>query len=239
MGFEIYRFNPQQKKSFFSRFSINSQLIFLNLILFFVFYILLLTGVFSLDSIAIKPSNIFSGKFLWTFLTSMFMHGGFFHLFANMLSLFFIGGLVERLLGRKRYLWFYFFSGIFAGVFFVLVSYLFSLIGQMSIGNWIINLGGDFNTFAVGASGALFGLIGLLMLLTPNLPVYVMFIPIPIKMKYAAPGILILLWLISITGGILIGNTAHLGGLIAGLIYGVYLRTKFPKKTQWLIEHFR
>ena len=60
------------------------------------------------------------------------------------------------------------------------------------------------------------------MFLTPNLPVYVMFIPIPIKMKYAAPGMLILLWIISIAGNISIGNTAHLGGLIAGLIIWSY-----------------
>ena len=82
------------------------------------------------------------------------------------------------------------------------------------------------------------------MLLTPNLPVYVMFIPIPIKMKYAAPGILIVLWLISTApmffGGekILIGNTAHLGGLITGLVYGLYLKKKYVNKTQLISRHF-
>ena len=90
----------------------------------------------------------------------------------------------------------------------------------------------DLNTFAVGASGALFGLGGLLMLLTPNLPVYIMFIPIPIKMKYAGPGILILLWFISIAGSIPIGNTAHLGGLLAGLAYGIYIKTKYKNKSK-------
>jgi len=96
----------------------------------------------------------------------------------------------------------------------------------------------DLDTFAVGASGALFGLVGLLVLLTPNLPVFVMFIPIPIKIKYAAPGILILLWLISITGNVPIGNTAHLGGLLTGLIYGIYLRNKYRKKINYLSRHF-
>ena len=66
-----------------------------------------------------------------------------------------------------------------------------------------------------------------------------MFIPIPIKMKYAAPGILIVLWLISITADVGIGNTAHLGGLICGLIYGIYLRRKYPKKVQMLNRLFR
>jgi len=101
------------------------------------------------------------------------------------------------------------------GLFFVLSSLIFKA---------------DFNLFAVGASGALFGLIGLLVLLTPNLPVYVMFIPIGIKMKYAAPGILVVLWFISIAGDVPIGNTAHFGGLVCGLIYGIYLKSKYKIK---------
>jgi membrane associated rhomboid family serine protease len=152
------------------------------------------------------------------------MHAGFFHLFLNMLSLLFIGSFVERVIGRKRFFWFYILSGIFAGLFFILSSSIFP---------------GDFDTFAVGASGAIFSLVGLLVLLTPNLPVYVMFIPIPIKIKYAAPGILIILWLISIAGNIPIGNTAHLGGLLAGLAYGIYLRKKYKKKTRYLDRYFR
>ena len=176
-----------------------------------------------LDFIAIKPVSMLQGKYFWTFLTSMFMHAGFFHLFANMFSLLFIGGLVEKILGRKRYLSFYIISGLIAGAFFVLLSLIFS---------------GDLNTYAVGASGALFGLIGLLMLLTPNLPVYIMFIPIPIKMKYAAPGILIILWLISFAGNLQIGNTAHFGGLIAGLTYGLYLRKKYRNKVRVIGRYF-
>ena len=223
MKFEVYRIPQKKRQNFFTNLSVNSNLILVNLIVFFLFSVLLFTQTIAIDSIAIKPSNVFQGKYLWTFLTSMFMHAGFFHLFANMFSLFFIGSLVEKLLGRKRYFCFYMISGIFASLFFVLVSYFFQV---------------DFNAFAVGASGALFGLIGLLMFLTPDLPVYIMLIPIPVKMKYAAPGILVVLWLISVTGGIPIGNTAHLGGLISGLIYGFYLRKKFPKKTQWIGKHF-
>ena len=96
----------------------------------------------------------------------------------------------------------------------------------------------DFNSYAVGASGALFGLVGLLVLLTPNLPVYVMFIPIPIKMKYAGPGMLIVLWFISLAGNIPIGNTAHFGGLIAGLVYGIYLRHNYKNKIKAISNHF-
>jgi len=140
-----------------------------------------------------------------------------------MLSLFFVGSLIEKIIGRRRYFWFYIFSGIFAGAFFILVSFLFGV---------------DLHSYAVGASGALFGLIGLLMLLTPNLPVYIMFIPIPVKMKYAAPGMLVLLWVISLAGNVSIGNTAHLGGLIAGLIYGLFLKSKYRNKTAYIRRYF-
>ena len=212
-------------------FSINFILIILNVLCFVAFTILLYFNSNFLDSIALKPSNIVQGKYLWTFLTSMFMHGGLFHLFANMLSLFFVGGLIERILGRKRFFNFYILAGLFAGLFFVLISWIFYLTG-------VDFFSSDFSTYAVGASGALFGLVGLLMILTPNLPVYIMFIPIPIKMKYAAPGMLILLWLISVAGDISIGNTAHLGGFLAGLVYGFYLKSRYKNKTRYLGKYF-
>lgn len=220
----IYQVYPKKKKSFFYRFSINTTLILINVFCFILFSILIYSNIKFLDFIALKPSNILQGKYLWTFLTSMFMHGGFFHLFANMLSLFFLGGLIEKILGAKRYLHFYLISGLLAGLFFVLVSKFF--------------FPADLNVYAVGASGALFAVAGLMMVITPNLPLYVMFIPIPIKAKYAIPGLLAVLWLISIAGNIPIGNTAHLGGLLVGLIYCFYLKKKFPNKLKNIGRYF-
>lgn len=228
----VYRISSRRKRSIFGSLSVTLTLILINVAAFVLFRIyLVFLGISDISGlelvynyIALKPANILQGKYLWTFITSMFMHGGLFHIFANMFSLFFIGSLVEKILGAKRYIYFYMIAGLFAGLLFVFSSLIFPV---------------DFNTFAVGASGALFGLIGLLMLLTPNLSVYVMFIPIPIKMKYAAPGILVVLWLISIAGDVPIGNTAHLGGLITGLVYGLYLRKKYPRKIQMLSRHFR
>jgi len=219
----VYQIDSSKRKGFFSEFSVNTKIILINVAAFIIVMPLFIAGILSIDSFAIQPRNILQGKYLWTFLTSMFMHANFLHLFVNMLSMFFIGSLVEKILGVRRYIGFYLISGLFAGVFFVLTSYLLNL---------------ELGVYAVGASGALFGLVGLLMLLTPNLPVYVMFIPIPIKMKYAAPGLLIVLWLISIGGDVPIGNVAHLGGLIAGLVYGVYLRTKFKRKSLYIRKVF-
>jgi membrane associated rhomboid family serine protease len=217
---EIYR--VQRKKRFFN-FNITLLLVVLNVICFILFWILMKMNILSIDYIALKPSNIINNFYFWTFLTSMFMHGGIFHLFANMLSFLFLGNFIEKILGKKRYLFFYLLAGLFAGIMFVLISLIFPA---------------DFNTYAVGASGALFGLIGLAMILTPNLPVFIMFIPIPIKMKYAAPAMLVSLWLISIFGDIPIGNTAHLGGFLAGLIYGFYLKKKYKNKTRYISQYF-
>lgn len=221
----VYEIQSPRKKrsfSFFEKLNLTNKLIFINVVAFIVFSILLAAGIVPVEWIAIMPSNVLSGKYLWTFITSMFMHGGFFHLFANMLSLYFVGTLIERIIGRKRYLRFYLLAGILSSVLFVISAPFL----------------GDLNTFAVGASGALFGLIGMLIFLTPNLPVYMMFIPIPIKMKYAAPGMLVLLWVISLGAGLPIGNVAHLGGLLAGLVYGFVLKKEFPKKVAYIQKRF-
>ncbi|HLC78006.1 MAG TPA: rhomboid family intramembrane serine protease [Candidatus Nanoarchaeia archaeon] len=218
----VYQINSG-KKSIFSSLSVNLIFVLINVVCFIVFAILIWQIPKFIDYIAIKPANILAGNYLWTIITSMFMHGGFFHIFANMLSLLFVGSFVERILGRKRYFFFYIFAGIFASLFFVLMSLIF------------VN---ELNTYAVGASGAIFGLIGLLMVLTPDQPVFIMFIPIPIKMKYAAPGMLLVLWLISIAGDLPIGNTAHLGGFLAGIVYGIYLRIKYKKKTSYIRKLF-
>ena len=216
----VYQINPKKRRSFFDSLSLNTLFIIINVAAFVLLKIYFGDSLFAQNGfvenyIALSLDNAESLR-LWTFLTSMFMHANWLHLFVNMLSLFFIGSLVEKIIGRRRYFWFYILSGFFAGLFYILIEILFN------------------SSFpAVGASGALFGLIGLLMLLTPNLPVSIMFIPIPIKMKYAAPGMLILLWIISITGNVSIGNTAHLGGLIAGILYGIFLRTLTQKILKW------
>ena len=214
----IYQVYPKKRKKNldFSNYSLTTKLIGVNIFLFLVFWILIYFNVLPYELISISQEGVFENFYFWTFLTSMFMHGGVFHLFVNMLSLFFVGSLIERILGVRRYLALYFISGLFAGFLHILFE----------------------SVPAVGASGALFGLIGVLIFLTPNLPVYVMFIPIPVKMKYAAPGMLVVLWLITLGTGAPIGNIAHLGGFLVGAFYGLYLRNKFPNKVKAIGRHF-
>jgi membrane associated rhomboid family serine protease len=207
-------------------FRLNSlyKLIILNIIFFIVSFILILIKIETKDYLALNPSNIFHKYYFWTLITSMFMHSNLFHLLLNMLSLFFVGNILIKILGEKRFVSLYLLSGIFSGVFFILSSLIFP---------------SEFNVYAVGASGAIFGLIGVLICLTPDLPVYIMFVPVPIKMKYAAPLMLIILWVISLLGNIPIGNAAHLGGLLYGLGYGLYLTKKFKKKSLFIKNYFR
>jgi len=198
--------------------SVTNKIILVNIAVFAAVTIFLMFNQGFLDYVALKPSNIIQGKMLWTIFTSMFMHGSVAHLFVNMLSLFFIGNFVERLIGRKRFLIFYILAGLVAAMFFVLLAFVFS---------------SEMNSYAVGASGAIFALGALLMILVPRLPVLVFFVlPMPLWL-----GMLVLLfgiWILSYFAGIPIGNTAHLGGFLIGLAYGIWLRIKYKKKVRML-----
>jgi len=194
-------------------------------VVFFIGGLILMNSLGEINAIsliALMPSTVLAGQNLWTFVTSMFMHAGFGHLFVNMISLMFIGSFVEKLIGKKRFIGLYFAGGLFAGILFVLIALITGI---------------DMNVYAVGASGAIFALGGLLAVLTPRLPVLVFFI-IPMPM-WAAMGVLMFgLWALSLAAGIPIGNTAHLGGLIVGLSYGFYLKRKFPRKTKMISQYF-
>ncbi len=211
-----------KNKSIFS--SYTGIIIGVNVIAFVLFLILMnvMDESRAISLIALQPSMILAGHALWTFVTSMFMHAGIGHLFVNMISLMFIGSFVERLVGKKRFLAIYFGAGLFAGLFFVAIAGLTGI---------------DLNVYAVGASGAIFGLGGLLAVLTPRLPVLVFFV-IPMPMWAAMVFLMVALWALSIGLGLPIGNIAHLGGLIVGVGYGFYLKKKYPRKTQMISKYF-
>ena len=208
-------------------------LILVNVVAFLGFLVLLnsVNPDKAVEYVALQPESILQGKYVWTFLTSMFMHASLGHLFVNMLSLLFIGSFVERLIGKKRYLGLYFVGGLFAGLFFVVLAGLF---GWSELGAKIF---GSPEAFAVGASGAIFCLGGLLAVLTPRLPVLVFFI-IPMPMWLAMVGLTGILWVASLALPINIGNTAHFGGLLLGVAYGFYLKKKYPRKTKMISRYF-
>jgi len=140
----------------------------------------------------------------WTILTSMFMHSGFGHILANMLTLFFFGRFLSRLVGDGRFLIVYFGGGILGSILFILLAPPFSV--------------------AVGASGAVFALGGALTVLVPRLRVFIFPIPVPIPLWVAVIGGFVILSFASLSFLPFIAWQAHLGGLIVGLVAGYFFR---------------
>ena len=135
----------------------------------------------------------------WTLVTSMFVHAGLWHLFANMLALFFLGRYLHRKLGDGLFLLVYFGGGILGSLFYLLLGAEFSI--------------------AVGASGAIFAVGGTLALLQPHLKVIIFPIFIPISLWIAVfGGFLLLSFLPNVAW------EAHLGGLLFGIGVGYYLK---------------
>ena len=228
-------------KNWFSNLNATNWLILINVVFFVIAVIFLLINPAYFDYIALKPDNIMQGKYLWTFLTSMFMHapGGTimpllsFHLLINMFVLFSLGNLSEKIIGRKRYIWFYLLSGLVAGLMFVFFAYFF---GQSDLGARIF---GSPDIAAVGASGAIFAIAGLFMVLTPKLRFMIIFLPFFSLPAYIMiPLVLFGTWLVSSSVGAGIGNTAHFGGFLAGVIYGLYLRNRYKRKTKMIANYF-
>jgi rhomboid protease GluP len=185
------------------------------------------------DYVALKPSSILAGQFLWTLLTHVFVHGGPFHLFINMFVLFSLGRLSERIIGRKRFFWFYVLSGVFAGALTVVFSGYFGI----GFGERIF---GSPDIFMVGASGAIFAIAGLFVMLLPKLKFMIIFLPFFSLPAYVmVPLVLGVTWIISIFADLPIGNMAHFGGFLAGIGYGYYLRVKYRRKVKMLERMFR
>ena len=112
--------------------------------------LLILTGGFDTENLiifgAMKPILVFEKGDYYRIITSMFLHGGLFHLLSNSLVLYYIGAYMERLVGPKKYLLVYMISGIISGLFVLFFA--------------------DDLSVTIGASGAIFGIIGGLLMLT-------------------------------------------------------------------------
>jgi rhomboid protease GluP len=143
---------------------------------------------------ALIPALVAQGE-AWRLVTSAFLHSGFVHLALNMLSLYFLGSFAEISFGRSRFLALYFISGIASGI-----AYLYF---------------GVFNAPAVGASGAIFGLLGGVFGFAIRRGTFSTRNPVISQL-------LILTALNLFLGATIPGvsNTAHIGGLVGGLVFG-------------------
>lgn len=220
-----------KNKSLWNRFSVTTWLIIVSVIASIVGFFLFNNYA---DYIALKPSNILQGKYLWTLVTHMFIHGSLTHLLVNMLALFSLGKLCEKIIGRKRFFWFYMTAGLAAGILSVLAS---GYLGTTELGAKIL---GSPDIFMVGASGAIFGIAGLYVILLPKLKFMIIFLPFFSFPAYVIiPLTLALMWAASILFNWPIGNMAHLGGFLVGIFYGLYLKSKYKRKVTQLQQMFR
>lgn len=138
----------------------------------------------------------------WTIITYMFVHANFDHLFWNMLFLFFFGVELERRVGETRFLAIYILSGIVAAF------------AQMLISGGVL----------VGASGALYGVLGCLAIIAPEIRVLLFFI-IPLSIRWAVV-LFALVDFASIGAADNIAHMAHIAGLFVGLAFGYALQRK-------------
>jgi uncharacterized protein len=175
-------------------------LIIINVLVYIVVNIADRTGSSVLGFLALGPYTFLREP--WTIVTYMFTHADFFHLLANMMTLYFFGSFLNRITGTRTFLTVYLLGGLVAGLFILLLSF---------------NMGAR----TIGASGAIFALGGVLTVLTPQVKVFIFPIPAPMP-----------LWAAIVIGFVvmaLMPNVSwqgHLGGLLFGLAAGWYLRRR-------------
>jgi len=174
-----------------------------------VFMIELVNTNWVIENFGLQPASILQSP--WTVLTSMFIHADFMHILYNMFALFMFGLYLERIIGEKWFLRVYFIGGLFASL-----SYLFTSLA-FGIPNPAV--------YAVGASGAIFAVMGALVILRPNMTIlFNFFIPMPLYIWAIMYVIIALPSMFSPIGGI--AHNAHLGGLVAGILFGYYFRKR-------------
>ena len=198
------------------------------------------------------PKNDHFG--LWQFVTHMFMHGGFMHILFNMYALWAFGSPLEQMWGRNKFLFFYFSAGIGAGLIYTGVNYfqfngiynelvaiglqagdIQNLLETGRYNSGILDQISEsklseiyqiYNTPAVGASGAIYGVLVAFGMSFPNAKLALIFFPVPIAAKYFIPVLIGLDLFSGVTGFSIFGggiaHFAHVGGAIIGFIMMKY-----------------
>lgn len=143
----------------------------------------------------------------WQYITYMFLHGGFSHLFFNMFALWMFGRTLEMRLGPQRFLTYYVVCGVGAALIQMLVA-------------WLTN---DLGIVLIGASGAVMGLLLAFGVMYPNSQIFVFPLPFPIKAKWFVMGYAVLELIYGATGYDLgVAHFAHVGGMLWGWMLLIY-----------------
>ncbi len=188
--------SPVRRVGNYGGFVLNPVLVLI--VINFVFYIATLINKDILVNLGVIPAAFTQRP--WTVLTAMFVHTGFWHLFGNMITLFFFGRVIYWLVGSNKFLLVYFIGGIAGNLLYVLL--------------------GEPLSIAVGASGAVYTIAGALVVIMPRLTVRLyFFIPMPL---WVVVLVFFVIW--SFIPGV--AWQAHIGGLVVGLIAGYFFRRK-------------
>lgn len=236
-----------QGNSFFSRIpTITKNLIIINFIVWLATMVLSSRVGFDIEKFGALHYFEASDFNPVQLITYMFMHADFTHFFFNMFALFMFGTTIERTLGQTRFLFYYISCGLGAAIIQEITWYFtWESIFTMPLANQnAISLeemsqaiaqaqamGIDMpflnQLLTVGASGAVYGILLAFGMIFPNQPIYMMFIPVPIKAKYFVIGygaIELLYGLSMANDGV--AHFAHLGGMLFGLLMIIYWKRK-------------
>lgn len=153
----------------------------------------------------------------WMFVTSIFLHADFSHLFFNIVALFFFGTTLERMIGRQAFVILFLISGVIGNFGYMITT-------------------SDPYIPAIGASGSIYGVIGALATLAPLMLVYVYgMIPLPMIVAALVWGFLDLTGLFTPSG---IAHGSHLAGMFIGILFGFYQRIQSSRRQTWHIQYY-
>lgn len=213
--------------------TVTRNLLMINILCFIGMLVMSRAGVADLNNVFGLHFFMASDFHVYQLVTYMFMHGGWEHIILNMLMLWMFGAVIERVWGAKRFIVYYFFCGVGAGLmqelaqfaeFCLMASnngYSMSLIGQIAaahdaeLGAWT----------TVGASGAIYALLLAFGMTFPEEKMFIIPIPIPIKAKWMVMGAIVVnLFSALASPGSQVAHLAHLGGMIFGFFLIRYWR---------------
>ena len=205
--------------------AVTRNLIIVNLLCFMAMLALGKTGVVDLNSLFGLHFFLATDFHVYQLITYMFMHGGWEHIILNMFMLWMFGSVMERVWGPRRFIAYYLFCGVGAGLmqeiaqfvqFYVISSdagYGFSQLLQVAAANdsalrlWT----------TVGASGAIYSLLLAFGMMFPDERMFIIPIPIPIKAKWMVLGSIAVEFFSALAQpGSQVAHIAHLGGMIFG-----------------------
>ncbi len=207
---------------------ITKNLLIVNFLAFAATFILKLHGI---DLADIGGLHFFmaSDFHLFQLITYMFLHANFMHIFFNMFALWMFGCVVENVWGQKKFLFYYIFCGIGAGLMQELVQF-FDFYIRISAQDPSVTMGGAFaigqqlstqlnGWTTIGASGATYAVLLAFGMIFPNERIFIFPLPIPIKAKWFVMGYVALELFSAInSSGDGVAHMAHLGGMLFGFL---------------------